>query len=437
MAVNTPPPTPADSAPREKKKGKRWLIIVVIIIIGVIILVAAFWPGSPPPVGSGTVSVQGITIQWNGQTYPLLTQPYSSAQSSGGYGSAGFTFNAEFTAGGQCPGGASSCFSPASTFAVTSLTSGFKVSWVTACFQSKGASSLIGGPIYYKYSSSPPAVPFGCSSYGNEVDMTGITPASVVTLTVGVQFPSSGYSGTLALLATPTSLNSTSNNGEYHQTAMGLSCTPDPVEIQGGAICTATVNDTTTTPTPPTGQVQFGTGANLGATNLGSCTLASSSTSDNASSACAIVFDPQANGETTVSASYAGDSGHQGGFASTDISVYSISISIVPTSQTVTQGQSATYTVTVTLGNGSLPGGIPPIVLSASACSNYFTCTFSSASLTPTLSGNSTTLTVDTSQTSVQLPASITFAVTGLPANAENTSMTPISSNNAAITVQS
>jgi hypothetical protein len=119
----------------------------------------------------------------------------------------------------------------------------------------EGASALIGGPVYYQYSSSPSAVPYGCSSYGNEVDVTGITAGSVVTIAVAVQFPSAGYSSTLALLATRTSLNSTANNGAHHDTAMGVSCAPESVDIQGGAIRTATVNDTTSTPTTPTAQV--------------------------------------------------------------------------------------------------------------------------------------------------------------------------------------
>jgi hypothetical protein len=381
--------------------------------------------------------MSGITIQWNGQTYPLLTLSYSSSPASGGHGNQGFTFNAEYLAGDQCSSGVSSCFSPASTFEITSLTPGFKVSWVTACYQSKGASALIGGPVYYSYSASPPAVPYGCSSYGNEVDMTGITPGSEVTITAAVQFPSAGYSGELALLATAASLNSTANNGTYHQTAMGVSCTPDPVEMQGGAICTATVNDTTPAPTTPTGKVQFGTGTNL-ESNLGACTLSPATNGDsNSSATCGVLFSPESNGESTISASYSGDGGHQGSLATTSVSVYSITISITPTNQTVTRGQNATYKVTVTLGNGSIPASIPPIVLSAQMCQNYFTCTFSSASMIPTPAGNTTTLTIDTSQVGVQLPVSITFTVTGIPLNAENTTMTPISSNDAAITVQS
>lgn len=412
------------------------LVVVVVVIIAVIILVATLWPGSTGR-SSGEVTMTGITIQLSGQTYPLLSVPYSSSAASGGYGNQGVTFNAEYTAGGECSSGISSCFSPSSTFAITSLTPGFSVSWVTACFQSEGASSLIGGPVYYTYSASPPAVPYGCSSYADEVDMSGVTPGSDVTITVAVEFPASGYSGALGLVATPTDLNSTSNNGTHHQTAMSVSCTPNPVEIQGSAICTAAVNDTTSTPTTPTGQVQFGSGANIGSDNLGSCNLAPTIVSSNSSADCAVQFTPQSNGETTITASYAGDSGHQGSLASTTVSVFSITITIAPTNQTVTKGQNATYTVTVTLGNGSALANLPSIVIGAQTCQNYFVCTFSSASLVPTLAGSTTTLTVATAQVDVQLPVSITFQVTGIPLNAENSTMTPIQSNNAAVTILS
>lgn len=433
MAIPAAPPS-VGGQPR--KNTRRRLIAVIIVIIAAIILIAALWPGSTGG-GSGGVNMTGVTIQWSGQTYTLLSLHYSSSPSSGGYGNQGFTFNAEYIAGGECSTGVSECFSPDATFAISSLTPGFKVSWVTACYQSEGASALVGGPVYFKYSASPAAVPNGCSSYGDEVNMAGITPGSEVTITVAAQFPTSGYSGALALLATPTNLNSTANNGTYHQTSMSVSCTPSPVEMQGGAICAATVDDTTSTPTTPTGQVQFGSGT-LGNNNLGSCNLApATGSSSNSSATCAVQFTPQVNGEVTVSASYAGDSGHQGAVGSTSLSVFSITISITPDNQSVTKGQNATYAVTVTLGNGSVPASLPPIVLSAPACQNYFACTFSSASVIPTLAGNTTTLTIETAQVDVQLPASITFVVTGIPLNAENTTMTPIQSNNAAITVLS
>lgn len=80
--------------------------------------------------------------------------------------------------------------------------------------------------------------------------------------------------------------------------------------------------------------------------------------------------------------------------ASSALNIYDFAITASPSDATVARGSSAAYTVTMTLAPGSATP--PAISLSASGLPSGSTNTFLSTSVTPTLSGASTTLTVNT-----------------------------------------
>jgi YVTN family beta-propeller protein len=89
-----------------------------------------------------------------------------------------------------------------------------------------------------------------------------------------------------------------------------LTCQPSTVAIGQAASCTATVTDTVSSPTAPTGKVTFTSDTSGGSLSSSSCTLAPDSTSGQAS--CVVSYTPGqvGSGTQTITAAYGGDSGH-------------------------------------------------------------------------------------------------------------------------------
>ncbi len=422
---------PSSTSGNQRKSKRRNLITIVAVVVILILILAIFLTHGGTK--SGDVNLTSITVQWSGVTYTLLDTPYSSSNSSGGYGNSGFNFNTEFVDSGTCPS-SGGCFDPGSTaFALTSITSGFQVNWVTACYQSKGYAPLV-GPVFGKYFASPPSVPNGCNSAGPDVAMAGLTAGSEVFLTVDVQFSSAalGYSGPLELKATPVA-NVTITNKD--PTITTLSCSPGTIAVDAVALCTVTVNDTATSPkatAAPAGYVNFtAPSGTFGPGRIPSCDLQALTTS---SASCSVNYESATLGSVLIFADYGGDSIHQTSSAGFQLQTFEYALTVSPSSQSVAQGQTATYQVTATLMQGSATSNIPEVTLGIENCNPYsMTCTFSGAMITPTLAGNSTTLAVTPIPNTVQVPYSSTISVTGTTGTGDYALM--IASNDVTIMV--
>jgi virginiamycin B lyase len=101
-------------------------------------------------------------------------------------------------------------------------------------------------------------------------------------------------------------------------TATSLACAPSALSPASTTNCTATVSDTSATPSAPAGAVAFtATGSGSFAPAAG-CTLAGASSTG---STCQVTFRPGAVGHVTLTASYAGDSSHSASSGGTSLTV--------------------------------------------------------------------------------------------------------------------
>src|SRR3989454_3121833 len=262
---------------------------------------------------------------------------------------------------------------------------------------------------------------FGDPASGTSNTATGITathtfnPTTTTTFTV-----------TLTTVDNVGGSNSTTRNvpvsvvSAKHNTTTTVSCLPSTVAINQGTTCTATVTDTNASPTTPTGSVSFtssGTGTFTPAT---SCTLSGTG----ASASCSVTYTP--GGTTartdTITANYAGDTGHNAAPAATT----TVSVTLRSTSTTVTcsspvvisQGSTCTASVSDTSGGTtSTPAGTASFT--ATGAAGTFTpatsCTLSAGScsvtFTPSASGTSSITGVYASTDSIHV------ASTSAPSN--------------------
>jgi len=169
-------------------------------------------------------------------------------------------------------------------------------------------------------------------------------------------------------------------------TTTTVSCTPNPVTIGQLSTCTATVTDTVTAPTTPTGTVSFTAGD--------VCTLAGV----NASSAtCSISTVPVASGTIAVSALYSGDPTHSTSIGNTGLATSlrmpTVTVACAPASVAVNQATTCTVTVadqapgTASTPTGTVtfaPGGTCTLSHSSSDPNPESTCT---VTITPTATG--------------------------------------------------
>src|SRR6267143_355467 len=162
-------------------------------------------------------------------------------------------------------------------------------------------------------------------------------------------------------------------------TTTRISCS-SPVVLGVPTSCTATVKDTFTNPTPPTGIVNFTLVAGTGTFSSPKCTLSTSGSS----ASCQVVYTSKNSPDTgvteTLSASYSGDSSHGLSSSTFNLSVLprttTSSLSCLPGSVAVTGSTVCTVTVT-----DVSPGTIPnPLAGHGVTFSTNESGTFSSSS---------------------------------------------------------
>ena len=194
--------------------------------------------------------------------------------------------------------------------------------------------------------------------------------------------------GLVSLWAAPASASGA--KGSKHPTTTTLSCSPSSVQVGTSSTCSASVADTSSTPTTATGTVSFkSTGP--GSFSPGSCTLSGGT--------CSVTFTPSAKGPDTVTASYGGDSGHatSSGSAPVTATLRSSSTTLACAPSSVVVGSASTCTATVAdtaSGSPSTPGGTVSFAASGSAGTfNVPSCSLAngSCSVTFTPSGAGTT----------------------------------------------
>src|SRR5712691_3603678 len=168
-----------------------------------------------------------------------------------------------------------------------------------------------------------------------------------------------------------------------HTSATVVSCSPPSVIVNQASMCTATVNDTGTSPiTTPTGTVTFAETGPVGSFSSTTCNLSSGS--------CLVMFTPRATGNALVSGTYGGDSSHSGSTSvATSIMVNPRTTSTVVVCSTpvvVNQASSCTATVYDTSpGTGVTPTG--SIAFNETGVAGSFssaTCTLASGSCSVT-----------------------------------------------------
>jgi len=165
-------------------------------------------------------------------------------------------------------------------------------------------------------------------------------------------------------------------------TSTTVSCTPSTVVINEASRCTATLTDTETGPTTPTGTVTFTPG--------GACALAGTGSS----ATCSVDITPAATGTLSVSARYSGDATHQSSSGSKTVTVNirtaTTSVACTPSTIVISQVASCTATVTDTSpGTASTPTGTisftPGGTCTLAGAGASVTC---SVSIAPTAAGS-------------------------------------------------
>lgn len=154
-------------------------------------------------------------------------------------------------------------------------------------------------------------------------------------------------------------VTATYGGDDTHQTSAGtsdlttnaihattLSVTPNPATVSpGGSVTfTATVTDSSSSPTTPTSSVSWSDGNGGGVFDQTSCTLTSG--------ACTVSYTPATNAPNaiTITASYNGDDTHQASTGSSQLTanvLHTTTASITPNPATFTAGTLVTFTVTI------------------------------------------------------------------------------------------
>ncbi len=89
-------------------------------------------------------------------------------------------------------------------------------------------------------------------------------------------------------------------------TSTVVSCAPSPVLAETASTCTATVTDTSSSPSVPTGSVSFGSSGPGSLGGGGSCSLSGAGNS----ASCQVSYTQATVGSATINAGYGGDPGH-------------------------------------------------------------------------------------------------------------------------------
>jgi hypothetical protein len=136
----------------------------------------------------------------------------------------------------------------------------------------------------------------------------------------------------------------------FDDTSTTVSCSPASVATGAPTTCKATVSDTTTPSSTPTGTVNFS--ASPGSGQFDSCTL-------NASGVCQVNFTPGAGGDYTVSAAYSGDTNFQPSSDTTSVTAVdptTLTLSCSPSTVSINSSTRCTADLTDPNG-GPAPAG--------------------------------------------------------------------------------
>ena len=140
-----------------------------------------------------------------------------------------------------------------------------------------------------------------------------------------------------------------------HTSSTSVSCSPSSVIVNQASNCTATINDTSTGPTTPTGTVTFSETGPSGSFSSTSCTLVSGS--------CSVTFTPSGAGNAQITGVYSGDVAHSGStsaVANVAVGLRASSVNLLCSSPVVVnQTSSCTATVSDSSpGTAIIPTGV-------------------------------------------------------------------------------
>ncbi len=159
-------------------------------------------------------------------------------------------------------------------------------------------------------------------------------------------------------------------------------CTPSSVTVGGSASCLATVTDTLSSPTTPTGSVSFTTNS-TGTFTVATCTLTAGAAG---SASCSVSYSPTVSGHHLITGSYSTDASHGPSVTTYYLLVTghttTLGISCSPSSQTVGSSTTCTATVTDTSSSATTPTGTVSFSTNSTGTFSAATCT-----LTPGASG--------------------------------------------------
>jgi large repetitive protein len=114
--------------------------------------------------------------------------------------------------------------------------------------------------------------------------------------------------------------------GGTNPTSTTVECLPGSVEVEVASTCEVTVEDTSATPSTPTGTVSFASSGQGGFSDGGSCTLASQAVAPpigEPTASCQVTYTPTARGTGShgITAVYPGDASHEFSLAQFDLTV--------------------------------------------------------------------------------------------------------------------
>lgn len=211
------------------------------------------------------------------------------------------------------------------------------------------------------------------------------------------------------------------NTGTYSvsvsaaSTSTVVNCSPNPVDAYAITACTATVTDTSSYPSTPTGQVSW---TSFGLFD-GSCAIAGSSSS----ASCTVYFSFGSSGSPPIAAGYGGDSAHTTSSGSPSLSVVGDPTSTVvncsPNPVDAGKQTTCTATVTDTSVSGSTPSGTVSFASSGSGSfSGGGSCSLEGG-------GSSASCAVGYTQSATGEPT-VTASYGGDHANAASNGSTPV-----------
>src|SRR5881396_2210490 len=183
---------------------------------------------------------------------------------------------------------------------------------------------------------------------------TAGTASCSVTYTPGItghHLITGSYPGGTIFTASQGSYNLAVVTAPPHSTTIAVTCSPGSVQVSTPTTCTATVTDTSSSPTTPTGSASFTTNSTgTFAPASGTCTLVAGATADTAT--CSLCYTPTVGGHHMITGSYGGDSTHSSSQGSFVLAVtappHSTTTTLTCSPGTVQVGTPSTCTATVT-----------------------------------------------------------------------------------------